>query len=247
MKYSDRLEALQRRVTEAAQALAERGIHPTVTRLRAALGGGSPNDLAPALKAWRASVAPAAGHDVPVPIPPPIADLAHELWRRATAAALLELKIGGATTQASVRTEEAQQLRLEIASLRDQLQQESLTCGEMEVRVARHEAVVREAQSRLDASATRERHLLRELGAARERIVELAATIEQWGSDRPHPARPMRGLSRRHRNPAPRHRSKTRSAPSERKPVANKKRKATSQTAPPRPRRKPARSRRTRG
>ena len=64
--YFSRVEALQLRVNEAARALHERGVRPTVARIRAALGGGSPNDLAPALKHWKESVLPGlparAGH-----------------------------------------------------------------------------------------------------------------------------------------------------------------------------------------
>jgi len=242
MNYADRLEVLQRRVNEAAQALSERGIRPTVTRLRAALGGGSPNDLAPALKAWRASSPPAAGNDVKVSIPPPIADLAHELWQRATAAALLELKGGGAAIQVAVRTEEAHQLRHEIAELREHLQSESLAWGELQIKLARQEAIARDAQSRLDESATRERSCLRELGAARERIVELTATIQQLRSS--HPSGPVRAPARPKPTSARKKRSKPR-APA--KPaVAPTKKKSTSPAATRRRRRLPRRTRRPR-
>src|ERR1700722_11061238 len=83
--YASRSEALQRRVNAAAQALADRGIRPTVTRIRAALGGGSPNDLAPALKRWKESFGSTVALDLgdrdTLPrIPVQIADLAHELW-----------------------------------------------------------------------------------------------------------------------------------------------------------------------
>jgi hypothetical protein len=85
--------ALQRQVNAAAQALSDRGIRPTVTRIRAALSGGSPNDLAPALKMWKESVGSTAAlgladRDVLPRIPIQIADLTHALWQRATAAEL---------------------------------------------------------------------------------------------------------------------------------------------------------------
>src|ERR1700733_10709438 len=84
--YASRSEALRRRGDDAAQALVDRGIRPTVTRIRAALGGGSPNDLAPALKRWKESF----GSNPPLALedsnalprmPVQIADLAHEIWQ----------------------------------------------------------------------------------------------------------------------------------------------------------------------
>ncbi|MEI6719183.1 MAG: DNA-binding protein [Betaproteobacteria bacterium] len=56
--FKTRIEALQVRVNKAALALHERNVRPTVQRIRTALGGGSPNDLAPALKKWRDEVLP---------------------------------------------------------------------------------------------------------------------------------------------------------------------------------------------
>jgi hypothetical protein len=73
---------LNQRLAIAARAIADRGITPTVAGIRAALGGGSPNDLAPALKIWKASVASAAS-DVTADfgLPVQIADLAQERKR----------------------------------------------------------------------------------------------------------------------------------------------------------------------
>jgi hypothetical protein len=45
--YLSRVEALRQRVADAAEELNARGIRPTVARIRAALGGGSPNDGVP--------------------------------------------------------------------------------------------------------------------------------------------------------------------------------------------------------
>jgi hypothetical protein len=93
--YATRTEALKARVAEAAKVLQEQGIRPTVTRIRAALSGGSPNDIAPALKDWRDSILPTLPSHIRTPPdssskktpPPQITDLVHELWQRATAAA----------------------------------------------------------------------------------------------------------------------------------------------------------------
>ncbi len=161
-----------------------RGIRPTVTRIRAALGGGSPNDLAPALKSWKESFQPAAySADRLSPpsqrLPAQIADLVHEIWQRASIAAVVERKGSGAARALAMRTEEAQSLKTQVTSLRDQLQHESIAFGELRAQAARHEAVARDALARLDASEARERRALRDLGSARERISELEATVTQ--------------------------------------------------------------------
>src|SRR5579871_5557866 len=87
---------LQERVTAAAEALLEQGLKPTVTRVRAAMGGGSPNDIAPALKHWKDVVLPAQGRTAAlepeqVGIPPIVADVVRELWSRALAEASAEI------------------------------------------------------------------------------------------------------------------------------------------------------------
>jgi chromosome segregation ATPase len=182
--YLSRVEALRQRVAEAAEELNSRGIRPTVARIRAALGGGSPNDLAPALKVWKESFQPtsySADRLSPATqrLPAQIADLAHEIWQRANIAAVVERKGSGAARALAMRTEEAQSLKTQVTSLRDQLQHESIALGELRAQAARHEAVARDALARLDASEVRERRALRDVGAARERISELEATVAQ--------------------------------------------------------------------
>jgi hypothetical protein len=181
--YASRSEALERRVAAAAQALVDRGIRPTVTRIRAALGGGSPNDLAPALKRWKESgstVALGSAESTTLPrIPVQIADLAHELWQRANAAAAVELKGGSAARAGGIRTEELESLRGQLSGLRDQLQRESLAFGELRAQAARYEAMAHHALARVEETESRERKHLRDLGAARQRMAELEATINQ--------------------------------------------------------------------
>jgi len=169
--------------------------------VRAALGGGSPNDLTPALKYWRERVLPtlptrvrdAAGATPPA-IPPQIADLALEIWQRATAAAVVELKGGPTARQVEERTEEVHGLRDQVTALRNQLERESLAYGELRAQAARHEALAREALSRAHAAEERQRDLARDLGSARQRIAELEAALEQ----RP----PARGPPRKRRTAA---------------------------------------------
>jgi Plasmid replication region DNA-binding N-term len=184
--FHTRQESLQLRVNQAAQALHNQGIRPTVTRIRSALGGGSPNDLTPALKHWRDSVLPTltlSGEPTKLPPPPAlplqVADLAHELWQRALAAAVLEMKGGPGARETAFRTAEAQALREQLTSVRDQLQRESLAYGELRAQAARHEAIARDALARVSESATRERKLLRESGTLRQRVTELEASADK--------------------------------------------------------------------
>jgi Plasmid replication region DNA-binding N-term len=179
--FQARAQSLQARVNESAKALFERGIRPTVARVRAALGGGSPNDLTPALKHWKEAVLPTLSlttEKAPSPVaalPLQVADLVHELWQRAMAAAVVEIK-GGPTAQAvAARTAEAQALRQQLEGLREQLQRESLAYGELRAQGARHEAIARHALARAEATELRERALLREVGVLRQKIAELEA------------------------------------------------------------------------
>ena len=181
--YATRIEALRARVGVAAKALAHQGIRPTVTRIRAALGGGSPNELAPALKHWRESVLPTlgiqlhGGRDAAGTTPPPqIADLSCELWQRALAAAAVELKGGPTARQIAVRTEEANSLRNQLNGVRDQLQREAVAYGELRAQAARHETIARQALARAQESELRERDLARKLGEARQRVAQLEAS-----------------------------------------------------------------------
>jgi plasmid replication DNA-binding protein KfrA len=178
--YVSRQDALYRRVAQAAREIADRGFAPTVARVRAALGGGSPNDLAPALKAWKASVATAEREVAETSaIPVQIADLAQELWQRATVAATVALKGGPIAREQQAESDEAEALRGQVTSLRRELERESILYGELRAQAARHEAIARDALARLEASEARERKHLRDLGNARGHIAELAATLGQ--------------------------------------------------------------------
>ena len=94
--FQARRQSLQIRVNEAAQTLRDQGIPPTVARIRTALGGGSPNDLAPALKHWKESILPTLSSsgscDTSAPLPRQVADLTQELWQRSLTAAMLEMQ-----------------------------------------------------------------------------------------------------------------------------------------------------------
>jgi hypothetical protein len=166
------------------------------------LGGGSPNDLAPALKTWKESNPTADGSREPraearLPIPVQIADLAHELWQRATVAAAVEQTGGSLARTLAMRTTDTESLRQQIASLRSQLQQESIAFGELRAQAARYEAIARDVLARLDASEARECKQLREVGSARARVAELEATVTQLNARRDGGEAPRRRPSPR--------------------------------------------------
>lgn len=188
--FQRRKQDLEARVAEVAKALHERGMRPTVARVRSAMGGGSPNDLAPALKLWRESALLSASspgsREAASALPLQLADLVHELWQRALAAAIVEVRGGASAREVASRAGEAQVLRDQVVSLRDQLQRESLAYGEMRAQAARHESIARAALARAEASDSRERDLLRKLGGLQQRISEVEAQLEQRAmSERP--------------------------------------------------------------
>ena len=157
--FKTRIEALQVRVNKAAMALHERNVRPTVQRIRTALGGGSPNDLAPALKKWRDEILPTLkmAEDTPVGVPPLIADIVRELWTRALAAAAVEAVGGAKARRAIAQSEEVASLRGEIDRLRDQLEREQQLIGELRAARTRAEAIMKDALERLADAEKRER------------------------------------------------------------------------------------------
>jgi hypothetical protein len=80
------IDPLQARVDGAAFALLREGRNPTVSLVRARMGGGSPNVVAPALQRWRLSFAGQldenAGSALEV-LPPGVLELVQALWSRA--------------------------------------------------------------------------------------------------------------------------------------------------------------------
>jgi hypothetical protein len=197
-----RMQVLQVRVNDAARALYEQGLRPTVARVRAALGGGSPNDLTPALKHWREVVLPglplaaSSRRPGPPPLPLQLADLVYEVWQWALAAARVEVRGGATAREVTARTAEAQALRQQLADLRDRLQRESLAYGELRALAARHEAIARDALARVHQGEVRERDLLRELGALRQRMAVLEVTAGKHAVVRSSEASKGRGASR---------------------------------------------------
>src|SRR3974390_3486868 len=77
---------LQSRVDAAAFALLREGRNPTVSLVRARMGGGSPNVVAPALQRWRLTFAGQLDENAVSALevlPPGVLELVQALWSRA--------------------------------------------------------------------------------------------------------------------------------------------------------------------
>lgn len=130
-------------VSQAADALLRAGERPTVERIRAAIGSGSPNTVGPLLDAWwkrlsgRLDSGPAAFHR----LPESVAHVAEALWMQALEESrrrvLLEQQ---ATDRAVAMGKERLELRSHILTLRE---------GEMEARVHDRDRTISELDSRV--------------------------------------------------------------------------------------------------
>jgi hypothetical protein len=181
--FANSQKTLRKRVNAAAEALLEQGLKPTVTRVRAAMGGGSPNDIGPALKHWKEILLPALGRSVPAAegavIPPIVSDVVRELWSRALAAAAVEIRGGAAGRLEVSQGEQVHLLRQEVASLRDRLQRDAQAYGELRAQSARHEVVAKDALTRAADLEARLQRAQQDLGAAHAQIAELTARSVQ--------------------------------------------------------------------
>ncbi len=80
------VDPLQARVDAAAFALLRDGRNPTVSLVRARMGGASPNAVAPALQRWRLTFAAQLGENAGSALevlPPGVLELVQALWSRA--------------------------------------------------------------------------------------------------------------------------------------------------------------------
>jgi hypothetical protein len=112
------IDRMQSRVDAAASALIREGRNPTVSLVRARMGGASPNLVAPALQRWRQTFAAQlddnAGSALEV-LPPGVMELVQALWSRALFEAHRVRDDAPSGSDALV------QLNAAIAELRDQM------------------------------------------------------------------------------------------------------------------------------
>jgi hypothetical protein len=155
-------------VGRAADALLRAGERPTVEKIRATIGSGSPNTVGPLLDTWwkrlagRLDAGPAAFHR----LPESVAHVAEALWMRALEegrrCALLEQRM---TDRALAQDKERLELRSHVLTLRE---------GEMEARVQERERTIANLESRLHVLTS----ILQKEQANRDSLTRRLSVIE---------------------------------------------------------------------
>ena len=163
-------------VTHAADALLRAGERPTVERIRAAVGHGSPNTVGPLLDAWwkrlagRLDAGPAAFHR----LPESVAHVAEALWMQALEEgrrrALVEQRM---TDRALAHDKDRLELRSHVLTLREgemeaRLQDRDRTISELESRVQRLTGLLQKEQASRHAVERRLSAVEGELSAVRQ-------------------------------------------------------------------------------
>lgn len=153
----------QAEVTQAADLLLLEGVRPTIEKIRVRLGRGSPNTVSPMLDHWFATVGKRMeGHgfgaqSASAGLPPPVAQLARELWEAALAQA----------DSAQRQTFESQRHELELTT-------RALQAREMEL--AANERQFEATRAQLDAAL---QNALRTIDALREQVDEAKSQQER--------------------------------------------------------------------
>ena len=160
-------------VERAADQLLRDGERPTVERIRARLGTGSPNTINPLLDSWwkrlgnRLDAGPAALHR----LPETVVHITESLWlqalEEARRRALLEL---GAEKRAVDHAKDGFELRTHVLSLREgemesRLRERERTCAELEAQLRALTAMLKREQKTREALVNRMAQL--EAGAVR--------------------------------------------------------------------------------
>lgn len=153
----------QAEVTQAADLLLFEGVRPTIEKIRARLGRGSPNTVSPMLDHWFATIGKRmeghgfAAQSASAGLPPPVAQLARELWEAALAQA------HGAQRQ----TFESQHHELELTTRALQARETELAANERQFEATR---------AQLDAAL---QNALRTIDALREQVDEAKSQHER--------------------------------------------------------------------
>jgi hypothetical protein len=193
-------------VERAADALLRQGERPTVEKIRAALGGGSPNTVNPLLDAWwkrlagRLDAGPAALHR----LPEGVAHIAESLWLQALEEgrrrAALELQT---ETRSAAQSKDAFEVRSHVLSLRE---------GELDSRLKDRERALEDLQAQLRTLGVLLQKEQRTRESQSKRIEELEGELLRHRLART--TRPIKAQRpARPRAPEPRLRSKIRRGP----------------------------------
>lgn len=138
-------------VHQAADAIVGRGERPTIERIRAELGRGSPNTVNRHLDAWWAQLskrlAPQADD-----LPGEIVDLARRIWKQVLpkATEIVQARLGDAATAVSARGERLAQSEAELEQQRRQVAETRIALdrriGELEAALSARDEALQDAK-----------------------------------------------------------------------------------------------------
>jgi hypothetical protein len=178
-------------VAIAADALLREGVRPTIERVRARLGRGSPNTINPLLDDWWRSLASrlSGGPEAFERIPPGAFHVMEALWvqlqiaARDQAETFMTRKALGVDAQAQALEVRSTVLSLREAELNDRLARSEERAKQLQDMLAGTGLSLRKAQARLDAAEQREKILEAELEQANERLagILVAAVRKERG------------------------------------------------------------------
>lgn len=163
-------------VDEAADALLRRGERPTVERIRAVIGSGSPNTVGPLLDAWwkrlagRLDAGPAAFHRLPVSV----AHVAEALWMQALVEGRRRVLMEqGMSVRELAQEKERLELRSHVLTLREdemqaRIQDRDRTVSELREQVALLTGLLKKEQATRDVLTRRLSTVEAELSAVRQ-------------------------------------------------------------------------------
>jgi hypothetical protein len=196
-------------VERAADSLLRSGERPTIEKIRAYLGAGSPNTINPLLDTWwkrlaaRLDSGPAALHR----LPESVAHVAEALWMQALdegrQRAQLELK---STQRSAVEQQQALEVRSHVLSLREgeldaRLRDRENTIAELNMQLRELRLMLRKQQVTRDAQGQRITSLEEQL-SARRLPGPTATRMRTRATPRTRPAAPMEPKARRNKTNA---------------------------------------------
>jgi len=161
-------------VSHAADTLFRAGQRPTVQKIRATIGRGSPNTIGPLLDQWWSTAAarldsgPAALHR----LPEPVAHVAESLWLQALDEGRRQAKAElNSTVEATEEQAQRLKLRAHVLSLRE---------GELDQRLRERERALADTQTHLLSTLKRLDSDRATLRARDARIAHLQSEIEDY-------------------------------------------------------------------
>jgi hypothetical protein len=157
-----------------------RGSRVSVASVRRALGGGSPNEIAPALKHWRARQQQKELAALPsgfASLPKGLAEQLLEFWHGARAAIRAELTQNPHALEGVGIDADHEALRAEVKELRARWHREVEQGSTAHAELRRHQALAQQAFERAAETERKWRLTQIELAADRQRVVALELQV----------------------------------------------------------------------